>query len=28
LTLGALAIGKWRALDGADLAKLFSWPVT
>jgi 16S rRNA pseudouridine516 synthase len=24
LTLGALEIGKWRALDGADLAKLFA----
>jgi 16S rRNA pseudouridine516 synthase len=26
LTLGALEIGKWRALDGADLAKLFAGP--
>jgi 16S rRNA pseudouridine516 synthase len=28
LTLGALEIGKWRALDGADLAKLFCRTVT
>jgi 16S rRNA pseudouridine516 synthase len=26
LTLGALEMGKWRALDGADLAKLFAGP--
>jgi 16S rRNA pseudouridine516 synthase len=26
LTLGALETGKWRALDGADLAKLFAGP--
>ena len=26
LTLGALEIGQWRALDGADLAKLFAGP--
>jgi 16S rRNA pseudouridine516 synthase len=26
LTLGALEIGKWRALDGADIAKLFAGP--
>jgi 16S rRNA pseudouridine516 synthase len=26
LTLDALEIGKWRALDGADLAKLFAVP--
>jgi 16S rRNA pseudouridine516 synthase len=28
LTLGALEIGKWRPLDGADLAKLFAKAVT
>lgn len=26
LTLGALEMGQWRALDGADLAKLFAGP--
>jgi 16S rRNA pseudouridine516 synthase len=26
LTLGALEIGQWRALDDADLAKLFAGP--
>ena len=26
LTLGALEIGKWRALDGADIAKLSAGP--
>jgi 16S rRNA pseudouridine516 synthase len=26
LTLGELEIGQWRALDSADLAKLFAGP--